>query len=333
MSVKTKYRALAGAALPLLILALAVGFGGPSAPTPLTNIGEPFKEVDFSDAPALSRYRAHDGQVLAYRHYHASVAPRGSVVLIHGSTATSLSMHPLARVFRQAGYDAYALDIRGHGASGTRGTIGYVGQLEDDLAAFMRDFVPEGPTTLLGMSAGGGFTLRFAGSERQALFDNYLLLAPFISHQAPNYRPAAGGWVEIGLPRIVALTTLDFLGISQLGDLPVVRFAVDPANQLLTSAYSFELQRNFRPHMDYQADIAAAQRPVAVLAGSDDELFYSDKLEEIFREQGKSWPVRLMPGMDHIDISLKPQALDAAVQLVDALNSKNPASQSVVLTD
>ena len=43
----------------------------------------------------------------------------------------------MAKGFAAAGYTAYALDIRGHGASGTKGHIAYIGQLEDD----MEDFV------------------------------------------------------------------------------------------------------------------------------------------------------------------------------------------------
>src|SRR3546814_6500667 len=63
-----------------------------------------------------------------------------AVILVHGSTADSASMHSLARA-RQSMPDpptVYALDIRGHGQSGPlRGDIAYVGQLEDDLADFL----------------------------------------------------------------------------------------------------------------------------------------------------------------------------------------------------
>lgn len=315
--------------LPVLVLTGAILFGGPVAPPVLDTLSEPFGQIDFSAAPPLSRYAAGDGQALAYRHYQPHGTPRASVVLVHGSTGSSLGMHPLAEALAAAGYSAYALDIRGHGDSGRRGTIGYIGQLEDDLVAFMQEVAPVSPATLLGMSAGGGFTLRFAGSERQSLFDSYVMLAPLISHKADNYRPAAGGWVEVGMPRIVALTMLESVGVSHFSDLPVVRFAVDPESRVLTPAYSFKLQSNFRPHMDYQADIAAVQSPVAVLAGGEDELFYSSKLEGIFRQQNKSWPVRLLPGMKHIDISLVPEALTAVVQVVDELNTGKVTQQVV----
>jgi len=46
--------------------------------------------------------------------------------------ARSTSMHSLAKDLSTAGYEAYALDIRGHGESGEKGRVAYVGQLEDD---------------------------------------------------------------------------------------------------------------------------------------------------------------------------------------------------------
>lgn len=331
MSRKTLYCTLTAVVLlPLLILTLAIAFGGPAVPAPLASIGDPFKAVDFADTPALSRYRARDGQDLAYRHYPALGEPLGSVVLVHGSSSSGLGLHPLAKSFAEAGYQTYALDIRGHGDSGTRGTIGYVGQLEDDLVDFMAQRTPQGPVTLIGFSAGGGFALRFAGSADQNLFDSYLLMAPLVSHRAPNYRPDSGGWVEVGMPRIFALMLLERLGIDALGDLPVVRFAVKPDSQVLTPSYSFRLQSNFCPLMDYQANIAAARRPVAVLAGTKDEIFYSDKLEGIFREQGKDWPVQLLPGVNHINLSLKPEALAAAIAQVRAMNASNTAQPNAL---
>jgi alpha-beta hydrolase superfamily lysophospholipase len=110
-------------------------------------------------------------------------------------------MHVMAKAFAAAGYTGYALDIRGHGGSGTRGHIAYVGQLEDDLEDFVSSVKPDKPATLVGFSSGGGFVLRFAGSTRQKLFSSYLLLSPFISQEAPTYRPNSGGWVSVGIPR------------------------------------------------------------------------------------------------------------------------------------
>ena len=303
-------------------LAAALAFGGPTSPPTMASIGKPFATVDFSEMPPLSRYTAGDGVALAYRYYKpAGGVRRGSVVLIHGSSASSNSMHMLARAFASAGYDAYALDIRGHGASGVKGTIDYVGQLEDDLEAFVNTVRPARPATLAGFSSGGGFVLRVAGSRRQDAFQNYLLLSPFLSLDAPNARPGSGGWVNVGLPRIVAITMLDRLGIRAFNDLPVISFGLsEAAKTVLTPTYSFSLATNFGPERDYAANIRAVHQPVAVVAGASDEAFVTDKLEGIFRGQGQAWPVTLLPGIGHIALTLDSGAVDAAVNAVEAMS-------------
>ncbi len=150
-----------------VVFGLAIVFGGPTPPPELPSISMPFKSVDFSDLPELKTYSAKDGTKLAYRHYEpVDVLPKGSVVLIHGSSASSSSMHVLAKAFAKSGFSAYALDIRGHGASIPKGTIKYVGQLEDDLEAFTQAVSLKKPSTLVGFSSGGGFAMRFAASDR-----------------------------------------------------------------------------------------------------------------------------------------------------------------------
>ncbi len=138
-----------GPGLVVAIFALVIIFGGPGTPHPMGSITDAFSSVDFSDLPQLSRFTARDGTKLAYRSYTlATSAPsQGSVVLIHGSSATSSSMHPMAKELSAAGFTTYALDIRGHGGSGDKGQIGYIGQLEDDLTDFMRAVSPPAPVT------------------------------------------------------------------------------------------------------------------------------------------------------------------------------------------
>jgi alpha-beta hydrolase superfamily lysophospholipase len=205
--------------------------------------------------------------------------------------------------------------MRGHGASGTKGLIDHVGQLDEDVEDFMQAVRPARPATLAGFSAGGGFALRFAAGPQQRAFDHYLLLSPFISQDAPSYRPGSGGWVEIGVPRIVALSLLDAIGVRAWHHLPVTRFALNEhAKALLTPSYSFALAMNFRPRRDWRADIAAARQPMALLAGADDEAFHADRFEALFA--GRNVPVTLLPGIDHIGLTLQPQAVAAAVAAV-----------------
>ena len=131
-------------------LGLAIALGGPGEPPPpMSSINDPFKNVDFSDLPERSHFTARDGAKLAFRAYPAAGgAVKGSVVLVHGSSASSSSMHLMAKGFAAAGYAAYTLDIRGHGKSGTKGHIAYIGQLEDDLEDFVHSTKLAQPSTL-----------------------------------------------------------------------------------------------------------------------------------------------------------------------------------------
>lgn len=304
----------------LVAIGLCLAFGGPRTPPPMASINDPFKAVDFSGLPAVSTFQADDGQALAYRAYVPVAPALGSVVLIHGSSASGSSMHPMASALRAAGFLAYALDVRGHGASGTRGHIDYVGQLESDLAAFVRAVRPPHPATLAGFSAGGGFVLRFAGSSHQQLFDGYLLLSPFISQDAPNQRPGTGGWVSVGIPRVVVLTMLNAIGIRLFNGLAVTEFALnEQARAVLTPRYDFNLAMNFRPETDYMANLARVSRPVAALVGGRDEAFVPNKLGEIFQAAGRNWRVEVLPGIGHIPLTLDPGALAAVVRRVTEL--------------
>jgi len=205
--------------------------------------------------PNLDWYRARDGVQLAYRKYSATTTRKGSVILIHRSSASSNSMHPMASAFAHAGYDAYALDIRGHGSSGVKGVISYVGQLEDDLEDFTNAVTLSTPRTLVGFSSGGGFLLRVAGSARQSLFDSYLLLSPYVHYAAPTARPDSGGWVNIGVPRTIAISMLNRVGIHLFNHLSVTEFALDEnARAFLTPWYSWALAANFSPHSDYRGN-------------------------------------------------------------------------------
>lgn len=297
-------------------LVLALALGGPAAPGALPGVNDPFKNVDHSGMPGLDWYPARDGAVLAYRAYPAEGgAPRGSVVLAHGSSASSASMHTLAKALAAAGFAVYALDVRGHGASGQRGLIDHIGQLDEDLEDFLDAVRPARPLTLAGFSSGGGFALRFAAGPRQQRFDHYLLLSPYLGHDAPTTRPGGGGWVKVGVPRLVAIVLLNRFGIRAANQLPVLRFALDPrVRASLTPWYSFNLMVNFGPPQDLKAGIRAMGPSVRLVAGQADDLFFADRFEAVFREAGRPIPVTLVPGTAHVTLTLAPAAVAAVVE-------------------
>lgn len=304
------------AAITSLAITAAIVWGGPQPIAAMESINSPFKGLDYRQMPAISRFTARDGTALAYRHYSAAGttgSPARRIVLIHGSSASSRSMHAMAMALVAAGFAVDVLDIRGHGDSGTRGHIAYIGQLEDDVADFMKAVPHAGPSSLLGFSAGAGFVLRFSASAQTALFDRYVLLAPFLP-QAPTNRPG-GGWASVGLPRIVALTVLNRFGETGWNQLPTIQFALTPeAAKFLTASYSYALMTNFSAHLDYAEDIRRAPNNLQLITGVDDELMFPERYADVFKAAGKDLPVTLVPGTNHIGLTLNAPALATIVE-------------------
>jgi alpha-beta hydrolase superfamily lysophospholipase len=284
-------------------------------PPEMTSISDSRKSVDFSTLPAIERFQARDGTALGFRHYPAGSPATGrAAIVIHGSSGSSgTTIHALSGALAAHGVETWAVDIRGHGVSGTRGDIGYVGQLEDDLADFVavvRKTNPTAPLSLVGHSAGGGFALRVAASPIQNLFARTVLLAPYLGYNAPTNRPDSGGWASADIPRIIALTMLRRIGIDCCDALPVVAFAVPPnSEKILVSAYTERLRRNFANHPDFRSDITAATRPLTIFAGADDELMLADKYAEAVREVTRPVNVRLIDGVNHMGIVSNPAAV------------------------
>jgi alpha-beta hydrolase superfamily lysophospholipase len=310
-AVKWALSAVGAAALVLTAMVAT-----PLRPPPhLTSISDTARAVDRSTMPGLERFQARDGTSLAYRHYPPRGASTGrAAIVIHGSSGSSTSMHAIADALAARGVESFAVDIRGHGASGMRGDIGYLGQLEDDLADFVtvvRKTVPSAPLTLLGHSAGGGFALRVAASPIQNLFERTILTAPYLGYDAPTNRPGGGGWANADIPRIIALQILRRIGITCCDGLPVVAFAVPPnSEKILTPTYSARLTRNFATS-GYRADLAAATKPVTIFSGAEDELMLADKYAETVHAIAPSVDVKLIEGANHMAIVSVPKVVSA----------------------
>jgi alpha-beta hydrolase superfamily lysophospholipase len=292
-------------------------------PPELTSISDARKSVDLSTLPAALRFQARDGTELAYRHYPAGApAAERIAILVHGSSGSSRgAIHVLSSALAAKGVRTYAVDIRGHGASGTRGDIAYLGQLEDDLIDLVgeiRKTNPVAPLTLIGHSAGAGFVLRVAGSKIQRLFARVVLLAPYLGYDAPCSRPNSGGWASPDIPRFIALSLLRRLGMPFAESLPAIAFAVPPdSSKLLTATYSYRLLRNFGVSTNYRRDIAAATMPVTIFAGAADELIRSDKLREAVGERAS---IRIIDRVSHMGIVSDPAAVSVIADDVATTN-------------
>ena len=130
---------------------------------------------------------ARDGAALAYRTYTAG--DKAVVVLVHGSAGSSLDMHAMAKAIQAEGITAYVPDLRGHGDNHPHGDINYLGQLDDDMADFMRVIQPRhqgAQWTLIGFSSGAGFALRIAAEPVGQSFDRYRLAIAFSEVRCAN---------------------------------------------------------------------------------------------------------------------------------------------------
>jgi non-heme chloroperoxidase len=298
-------------------LAGMIAFGTGAPLKPLASIGDPFKAVDFNDLPMPEKIPARHGSAIAFRHWDtvSPAAPERVVIAIHGSSASSSSLHPLAKALQAQGFSVYAPDIRGHGDTGTRGDIDYAKQLDDDLADFVAAVKmrhPRAELALMGFSSGGGFALHAAATPVGGAFSRVVLLSPFLGPRAPTVKQGeTNAWANVYVPRLIALAILDRLGIHAFEHLDVIAFAVLPEQAMfLSPTYSFLLARAFGTE-DYAADLRIAKAPLAVLVGGNDELFDASRFAATVDAIRPDTPVVVVPGLDHVGLALDPRAVPA----------------------
>lgn len=307
-------------------VSLLIIFGTRKLPQSLAAVNDAFKGADYSRLPALRVINNRNKQQISFRYYAAGNVNE-MAILIHGSTANSVAMHMLAVYLQDNGVTCYVPDIRGHGATGKTGDIDYEGQLEDDLEDLITSVKAEHPSAtlkLVGHSAGGGFALRFAGSKNGNYFSQYILAAPMIHHACPMTRAKVGGWAVPFIPRIVGLTILNSLGLRLFQWLPVIAFAVpkvanasgENSAAKRTSSYSFRLQRNFRPHMNWQADVKNIKTPTFIIVGENDELFVAEAYKPNLEPMNSQIKVQLLPGVGHSAVYSDPDAMHAILKVL-----------------
>ena len=315
-------RALAAVALfatvPCVLLGAALAFGTSAAPPPLKQSVAQFKQVDYSDLPATRRFEARDGAQLAYRVYPGTGPD--VVVMLHGAALSGFALHVLAKRVAEAGFTVYVPDIRGHGGSGPLGDIAYSGQLLDDLAdlaRLVRRAHPAATVSLVGHSAGGCLALRFAGSANGGLFDSVVLISPMLSRDAPTVRPGIAGFAKPFKARYVALAILDRLGVRAWQSLPVLAFAVpaDPDGKTVP-LYSYRLSEAFTQDRAYLDDLRRIKMPTRIFIGSDDELFFPQRLGPLVHSLRPDIPVNVIDAAGHAGIVLDSRVAGA---VTDAL--------------
>jgi non-heme chloroperoxidase len=298
------------------VLAALIAWPLADKPEPFGSITEPFSSVDYSTMPGIAFADARDGIGIAYRRYDA-VDPRAAAILLHGSSADSQSMHPMAVALAENGVTAYAIDIRGHGATGQRGDAEYAAQPAEDVAdfiAFMRGENERLPISLIGFSSGGGLALNAAGQGHAPGIARLILVSPMLGidaapSTAENPNASERTWALPNVPRIIGLSILNGFGMHFLDHLPVIVFAAGNSPNL-TPVYSHRLLKGMNPQ-DSDALLKGVEAPITLLAGEKDEVFASQTYEATVHASVPEAEVRLLPGIGHVAMTLEPAALEA----------------------
>lgn len=326
-----------GAALPLIALAGFAGMIAFSAPKPIPRLaaGDSLPGAaawNRAEIPEVRSVVARDGAPLTYRLYPGR--SDRAVVLVHGSSGASISMHKSAQALQAAGATVYAISLRGHGGSGTvNGDTSYLRQLDDDLVDFVKAAGLTDPKihrTLAGFSSGGGFVLRVASGRHRADFDAYLAISPYIAQDSPTVRPNSGGWASVAVPRVIGLTVLEIFGLPWFQDLPVVRFATDAAaSNSRTPIYSFRLTAGMQvPPRDWRALLTRIDRPTAAVVGENDELFNAAAFQPLFAALNPKISVSVQPGLGHLDMIADPRATAAVAAEWQRLSATAPTQRA-----
>jgi non-heme chloroperoxidase len=296
--------------------AAVIAFDAPTAPPPLAagNSIPGIAQWNFAELPKVQTLKARDGAPLNYRVYPGR--PDRAIILVHGSSGTDASMLKLAQALQSAGATVYAISLRGHGGSGfTNGDVSYLGQLDDDLADLVKGLGLDKPgvhRTLIGFSSGGGFVLRIAGGRRAGLFNDYLAISPYIGQDSPTNKPNSGGWAGVAVPRIIALSLLNSIGLPWFQDLPAVHFATDAkASTSRTPVYSFRLAASLQLGRDWRAVLARISAPTEIVVGANDELFNADQFKPMLQTVNPRIGVTVVPNETHLGMIADPPATAA----------------------
>lgn len=314
---------------------VAVGlivFQSPQQVSPASDEGLDFSKTiaqNYENLPPLQAYKTRNADQLQFRKYASSIATDRIVILVHGSGWHGMQFHTLAQALAKKGVaDIIVPDLRGHGENPIRrGDVDYVGQLEDDLADLIAHVSQDGSKIILaGHSSGGGLAIRFAGGTHAHLADAYVLLAPFLKHDAPTTRPNSGGWAHPAIARIIGLSMLNNIGVRVFNYLPIISFAMPqsvlngPLGHTATTTYSYRLNVSFSPRDDYQTDIAALTNKFLLLAGSQDESFIASAYEEVMAPLTDAGTYQVLDGVNHLGLVSDDQAISAIGNWLDQLD-------------
>ncbi|HEY7827606.1 MAG TPA: lysophospholipase [Candidatus Limnocylindrales bacterium] len=183
-----------------------------------------------------SRISARDGESLAIRRWQPAGEARASILIVHGLGEHGGRYERTAGILAERGFDCWAADLRGFGASG--GRRAYVERIDvwlDDLADELGLLIVMGrPVVLLAHSMGGLVACRYAETDRPQP-DLLVLSAPALAGNIPAWQRALAPVMGRLLPNLAVKNAFDGSILSR--DPAVGRdYLADPLNVHSTTA-------------------------------------------------------------------------------------------------
>lgn len=276
-------------------------------------------------SPEPQFLHTRDGSTMAYRYFAAAALT--VVVLMHGGASHSTPYLPLAKFISGRGLaQVYTPNLRGHYLSGSaRGDVGYIGQMEDDLADLIRHIrqqTPNARIVLAGHSWGGGLVIRFAGGPYASLVDGGVLFSPYPGPAMDVFRQtASGGWASCAIPRVIGLALLNCLGVTRLNHLRVVHFQLPGVvnDDMATLDYTYRAFVSFSPHWLYWQNLKRMSQPVLALLGETDGVFDAERLGNLLKLCPRA-RVHIVPNASHMGVVFNKQAHNVLADWLEALD-------------
>jgi pimeloyl-ACP methyl ester carboxylesterase len=205
-----------------------------------------------------------------------------TVLLLHGVLSSSYTFNKMAGLLREAlQAEIIAIDIRGHGQSGgVPGDVSTLNQYAEDLDEVIQSVNSDNPdhkVILAGHSMGGGIVLRHAETFPETGVAGYLLFAPNMGHDVPTTSKELdleNNFIKVHLSRGMGLRMLNEFIIHRYDSLKVVFYNMP--KQMPLRSYSYRSMEASAP-ANFREALRSINKPLLVVAGSDDEAFIADE--------------------------------------------------------
>ncbi len=252
--------------------------------------------------------RSTDGTALWVRRVRPAGPPKGRLAFVHGFAEHGGRYAETLRWFAARGWQASAVDLRGHGRSGGRRTfVRRFDEYLDDVEVFLRDAAGRpgeaapGPLVLLGHSMGGLVVARTLEDRlaRLPALAGAVLASPFlgVKMQLPAWKVGAARLLSRWLPFFRMPTDLDPDGLSR--DPAIGRaYVADPlVSQTATARWYTE---TVAAQARALADAARLELPLLVWHGDDDPIVDGTVTERfVARAPGAGGRLHHWPGARH----------------------------------